>query len=242
MSYLKFIIDKNYDIQMTRAMLQMNDPAGLESRSNLMGLELSFAEAVNKGTQEAAIKLIEPVIGKRYEAIGNKLDSTREWYEKSWSEINDDFFNFVVKRTGHNWQYTKYFCVVSVIHHGLSNWNGNKIVRIWSENPFTMRRITAHELIISHIFSIFHNDPKYKDILKDNQIWKIAEISAWCLTGLEPAIIKFWPWVPKHRLFYTNHNYPQLVPLQLKLKEIYLKEKDFNKFLSEAVEMVKSDK
>lgn len=100
-----------------------------------------------------------------------------------------------------------------------------------------MRKITAHELIVAHIFSIFHNDPKYKGVLEDNQIWKIAEISAWCLTGLEQTLINFWPWVPKHRLFYTNHNYPQLVDLQILLGEIYPKLK-FNDFLDKAINEV----
>ncbi len=207
MPHLKFIIDKNYDSQMVRVILQINDPAGLESRAKSMGIELSVAEKINKSNQEKANKLIESIINQRYEAIGDKLETTRQWYQQSWDEINDDFFNFIAKKTSHNWQHQEYFCVVSVIHPGLSNWGGNKIVRIWSENPFTMRRITAHELIISHIFSIFHN---------------------------------FWPWVPKHRLFYYDHNYPMLVELQKKLAEIYKKAKNFDEFLDKAINEVLS--
>jgi len=238
---LIFAIDKKFDLMMTRVILQINDPAGLASRADSMGLELSFAEKVNKSTPEEALKLIESVINQKYEALGDKLETICRWYQKSWDEINDQFFSFVALKTKHEWQFSEYFCVVSVIHPGLSNWTSNKIVRIWSENPFDMRKITAHEMIVAHIFSIFHNDPKYQGKLEDMQIWKIAEIAGWCLTGLESDIIKLWPWIPKEKLFYTNHNYPQLVSLQLKLKEVYLKEKDFDKFLDIAINEVKKE-
>lgn len=238
MTHLKFIIDKEYDARMAYQMLRSGDPAGLESRAASMGLEIDWAKKINLLSWSKAKRTIELIVKEKYRTIGKKLDQTKTWYQKSWNEIDKKFFAFIAKKTEYKWQYKLYYCVVSAFHPGISNWGGNKIVRIWSENPFTMRRITAHELIIAHIFFIFHNDPKYQGVLEDNQIWKIAEIRAWCLTGLELAIIKFWPWVPKHRLFYTNHNYPMLVDMQIRLGEIYPKLK-FNDFLDKAVEMVK---
>jgi len=239
MPNLKFVQDKTHDAYMVMTMFKIDDSAGLESRANSMGINLEVAQKIRELDQESAEKLIEPIMEERYKAIGDKLEITSKWYQQSWDEINDQFFSFVAEKTKHEWKFSEYFCVVSVVHPGLSDWQGNKITRIWSENPFTMRKITAHELILAHIFSIFHYDPKYQKMLSDQQVWKIAEISAWCLTGLEPEMLKFWPWIPKSKLFYYTHNYPMLVELQKKLKVVYEKS-DFETYLNEAVKLVKT--
>jgi len=84
------------------------------------------------------------------------LKLTVELYQKSWDEINDEFSSYIEEITGYKWSYDKYECIVSVIHKGISNWGtSSKIIRGWKENPYTMRRITAHELIISHYFKIY---------------------------------------------------------------------------------------
>ena len=98
MPNLKFILDKEYDGRMIYVMLKGNDLAGLESRANSMGLELNFAKKINKSNQEEADKLIEPIINQRYEAIGDKLETTRQWYQVSWDEINDNFLILLLKK------------------------------------------------------------------------------------------------------------------------------------------------
>jgi hypothetical protein len=161
--------------------------------------------------------------------------SQRE-YQKSWDEINDEFSNYIEKQTGYKWFYKIYYCVISAMHPGISNWGReSKIVRLWSENPYTQRRITAHELIISHYFEIFKN--YYSDYkLSKNQIWVLAEIAAFALTSLTPNQKRFWPWDTAG--YYTDHNYPQIVKIQKQLKSKFLNRKNFDEYIKSGIKLV----
>ena len=140
------------------------------------------------------------------------------------------------KVTGHKWFYDTYNCVVSV-GSSSSNWGtGLTIVRKWNENPYWMRRITAHELILSHFFEIIKRKYK-KSGLTDGQTWALAEIAAFCLTSLSPEVKKFWPWNTE---FYTNHNYPHIVELQNQMKEIFLSMKNFDEYIEKGISLVKN--
>ncbi len=87
-----------------------------------------------------------------------------------------------------------------------------------------MRKITAHELILSHYFEIYRRH--YGDRrLTDNQVLALAEIAAFALTSLDPQIKEFWPW---NNEYYTNHNYPHIIGLQNELKYIFLNQKSFD--------------
>lgn len=164
------------------------------------------------------------------------LESTKKLYQRSWNEINKEFSDYIEKETGYKWFYPKYECVVSVIHLGVSNWgNAQKIVRHWRENPYYMRRITAHELIISHYFEIYKRHYKNEG-LKNGQIWALAEIAAFALTSLTKEVKKWWPWDTK---YYTNHNYPHIINLQNKLKPIFLESKNFDEYIKEGIKLVK---
>ena len=164
------------------------------------------------------------------------LESTKKIYQKSWNEINQEFSDYIEKETEYKWFYPKYECVVSVIHQGISNWGtAPKIVRHWNENPYFMRRITAHELILSHYFEI-HKRHYKNEGLKDGQIWALAEIAAFALTSLTKDVKKWWPWNTEH---YTDHNYPHIVEIQNKLKPIFLKRKNFDEYIKEGIRLIK---
>jgi hypothetical protein len=177
-------------------------------------------------------------VEERYKKIGQFLQKTRVLYQKSWDEINDEFFRTTQGITCYAWKYKRYYCVVSLFHKGISNWGGNKIARIWSENPYTMRKITAHELLISHIFTIFERDFQ-KERLTNKEKWSLAEISAFAICGLEKKMLKFWPWITEKEKYPLNHNYPELYDLQRKLKLIYKKKKTFKEFLREGIKIIK---
>ena len=164
------------------------------------------------------------------------LKKTKKLYQNSWDEINDEFSKYIEKETGYKWFYPEYECVVSVIHKGISNWGtAPKIVRQSNENPYFMRRITAHELILSHYFEI-HKRHYKNEGLKDGQIWALAEIAAFALTSLTKDVKEWWPWNTE---YYTNHNYPHIVEIQNKLKPIFLKRKDFDEYIKAGVKLVK---
>jgi hypothetical protein len=164
------------------------------------------------------------------------LEESKKLYQKSWNKISKEFSDYIEKRTGYKWFYPKYECVVSVVHPGISNWGGApKVVRHWKENPDYMRRITAHELILSHYFEI-HKRHYTDSGLKDGQIWALAEIASYALTSLTKDVKKWWPWNTE---YYTNHNYPHIVDMQNKLKPIFLESKNFDEYIKEGIKLVK---
>jgi len=175
-------------------------------------------------------------IDAQYDVTLKYLEITKDLYQKSWDEIDEDFSDYVEKITGYKWFYDTYECVVSVIHSGKSNWGtAPKIIRTWKENPYSMRRITAHELILSHYFEIHRRH--YKDSgLTDRQIWALSEIASFAITSLDPKVKEFWPW---HTDYYTNHNYPNLVELQNDLKEVFISMKNFDDYIQKGIELVK---
>lgn len=167
------------------------------------------------------------------------LNYTKKEYQKSWDIINDDFFAYVENITGYKWSYANYKCVVSVIHDGISNWGtSNRIIRGWRENAFSQRRITAHELIISHYFSIY-NRFYTKEKLNNKQVWMLAEIAAFALTSLTAEAKKFWTWDTE---YYYNHNYPNIVSLQKKLKRGFIQRRDFDDYIRKGIILVKKQK
>lgn len=165
-----------------------------------------------------------------------ELEISKKLYQKSWDKINDDFSKYVETETGYKWFYPGYECVVSVIHKGISNWGkAPKIVRIWKEDPYKMRRITAHELILSHYFEIYKRHYSNEG-LKDDHVWVLAEIAAFALTSLTDEVKKFWP---ENTEYYTNHNYPHIVKMQNELKSAFLKRKSFDEYIKKGISLVK---
>jgi len=177
---------------------------------------------------------------KQYFDCKSVLKFTANEYQKSWNKINNEFSQYIKDLTGYQWAHKKYFCIVSPTHQGISNWNGsNKIVRWWLENPYGMRRVTAHELIIHHYFYIIKKE--YSDAkLTPVQTWALAEIAAFALTSLTPQAKSFWPW--DNSGYYTNHNYQSIVPLQKQLKNAFLQRKNFDDYIQMGIKAVKAYK
>jgi hypothetical protein len=175
-----------------------------------------------------------------YKNSSKYLKYTKQQYQIAWDEIGHKFSRYVVKETGYEWFYPEYKCVISVVNQGLSNWGHEPIiVRGWKENPYSQRRITAHELILSHYFEIYRRHYS-KHGLSDNQVWALAEISAFALTSLTEDSKKFWPW--DFSGYYTIHNYPQIVSLQKQLKIVFMERKSFDDYILAGIKMVKKFK
>jgi len=209
---LKFIIDKSYDL-----------------------------ELLCQKSQKKDLRVLENLVNEKYRALLSYLKRTLKLYQKSWNEINKEFFEIVEKITGFPWKHKIYFCVLSPFHWGISSWGGNKIIRTWRENPYLMRKITAHELLISHLFTIFERNFR-DEKLTNKEKWALAEISTFAICGLEKELLKFWPWISEKEKYSLNHNYPELYNLQKKLKPIYEKKKNFKEFLKRAIKIIKKDK
>lgn len=233
---LTFTIDQSYDAKYIIVMLGKDN---WESRAKLMGFDLNFAQEIHQATtKKAQIRVKEKVnklVNEAYGLVLPYMEKTKNLYKQSWDEIIGEFSETVAKLT-YPWFFDEYEIVVTHFHPGLVKWYENRIGRWWRENPYLQRFITAHEILLAHYFSIHQNI--FPDSgLADRQIWALAEIAAIALTGLEEDLRKFWPWV-KDR-YRINHNYPQLVDLQLKLKEPFLKRESFDEYVKTGIREMK---
>ncbi|MDA3837162.1 MAG: hypothetical protein PF542_06080 [Nanoarchaeota archaeon] len=164
------------------------------------------------------------------------FELTKDLYQDSWDKINNQFSKYIEKETGHKWVYPKYNCFISAGTAGFApDGKTNLIARHWKENPYFMRKITAHELILIHYYEIYHNHYS-QEKLTSGQLWALAEIAAWSLTSLTEDVKKWWPWNTEYN---TNHNYPHLVKIQLKMKNVFLKRKDFDDYVKKGIKIIK---
>jgi hypothetical protein len=235
MSKLFFKIDKKHDLDLFLTVLRKDDPAGLENRAFDMDIPLELAKKV-ASTPKDAYQEMKMIVDLKYNNLESFARKSVILYQDSWDEINDKFFDLLENKTDCKIKFDEYFCTVSLFHKGISNWSENRIARIWSENHYTMRKITAHEIIVSHIFHLVESKYSNKGLQKE-EIWKFAEISAWVLTGLDEDFLKFWPWIKSSEKWNRNHNYPQLVLLQDEAMNIYKNSDNFILFFEKMIEV-----
>lgn len=233
---IRFVVNKDYDSKVFFSLLRSKH---WENQIANSGISRELASKMHTAKTKKEIRSLKEefkeIANRAYDEYLPYIKRSKKLYQESWDEIVDDFSKTIAELT-RPWFYNEYICVVTHFCKGVSNWNGNIIGRIWREDPFIQRRITAHEILLAHYFSI-HRNFYSKSGLKDKQIWALAEIAAFALTGLEPKLRKFWPW--DEGGYYTDHNYPELVDLQLKLKEPFLKRKNFDEYIKTGIEKVK---
>ncbi len=205
-------------------------------RAERMEIAQSMAEKIhNFKNFEMAQKELGELVDKTYSVYLSYMEKTKVLYENSWKEIMDDFSKAVEQSTV-PWFYDEYICILTHFNEGISNWDGNVVCRWWKENPYLQRRITAHEILLAHYFSI-HRKLYPNSGLKDLQIWALAEVAAFALVGLEKRINILLPYQVEG--YYLGHNYPKIVDLQQALKEPFLKRKDFREYVEKGIELIK---
>lgn len=228
---IDFTIDKQYDAQMIYVMLgHTHDPSGLKSRSKRMGIDLSLAQRISKmKSWEEASVVINELVNAKYEKVLPEMKKSVHEYGESWKSITAGFAEDVKEITGHAFFYPEYTCVVTAFHPGLSSWYGNEVARIYGKDPFKQRRITAHEIVLSHVFHIVR---KYytKEQIDDKKVWAIAEITTVFILN-EPELMKFWPW-SKDVTYLKNYNLKE----QIQQLALFWKGKsDFRDYLDKVV-------
>jgi len=239
---LKFILDEEYSVetalQMITERVKCNRVYGnvrLEY-SELTAIETLIKSGESNLEKEKNRIEARKIIKKNYQDKGIQilLRESLSTYQKSWDEINKDFFETIVRLTGFPWTYDEYECVLSPFVVGVSSWNGNKIVRSCGENSLTMRKITAHELILAHIFDILTRVFGAYD-LTSRQKWAISEICASMVTGSDEVENKFWPWSKVENCFKSIDCHKELYVLRDILKKDYTEQLNFKKFLIMAI-------
>lgn len=224
-----------YDLDMVVYMLRGKD---WEYRAERMGLPTALVKNIHDSSDDK-LRLhkneLEDIVYNVYKNCEQYMVSSMENYQKSWDMIIQEFSDYIAEKSI-PWFYEEYICNITHYNRGLSNWNGNVVGRWWKENMFTQRRITAHEILLAHYFSIHRNNYKNSG-LSDDQIWALAEIFALSMTGLDKKVMKFWPWDESG--YYKNHNYPHIVELQSALEEQFIKRESFTDYVDIGIEQAK---
>lgn len=231
---LIFKLDKKYDEMMLWEFMPTKGKGYKQKLADLLRIDQEDLEIALKNNNNDLKKSVKFLVERKYQSLKPFLRNAAKNYQESWSKINDKFAKMVAKKTGQKWKHDKYFCIVSAYHEGISSWGGNIIARRWSINSDTQKKVTAHELALSHCWSMLEKN-KIAKKWNDDKKWKYSEILAWCLLDLDTDFHRFWPWLLKKHLFPEDHQYPEILPLQKKLKKLYLKSKNFRDFLEEAV-------
>jgi hypothetical protein len=244
----RFVQNKEYDGFMIWQMLKADDPSGVKNRAKSMGIsEEQFERIRSAKSFDEAEKCIKEIIEERYKKYGKQIEDALKSYQESWDEISDVFSVRIEAVTEHKWKFDEYLVVLSPIHPGVSNRNDNKVIRWIFEDPLGQRRITAHEILMIHLWDIL--DESFPEHYADHESkkehdtsflkWALNEITAVAVLGLEPELNELW----SSRMrgfdgFLTN--YPQLDELKMQLKDIYLKRVDFQDYLRKSMALLKT--
>ena len=235
---VKYIKDKKYDGRVIWKMLKMNDPAGRWNRAKDMGISKEeVVKILEKENFSEARELIEGLVNKKYKEIENLIDEKIKANQLSWNKINNIFSEEIQKITDKKWKYKTYKVVLSPFHIGVSNLGENKVVRSVYEDSEDQKRITAHELLMSHLWVIFFE--KYPKLIdkKMEDFWALNEITTTVILGLEKNLNCLWTKKTQGFDQYLK-NYPQLEKNKKLLKDKYLKKKNFSSFLIEAIALI----
>jgi hypothetical protein len=159
-------------------MFKRDDPAGVSSRAKSMGIDPVLAQKI-RDTPDfiSARKLAWGIVDSQFEKHGSDISAARGEFRDLWRELVGPFSRIVVETTQSPWVHTSYFCVVSAIHPGVSDWFGNRVGIRFDRRPEFKTRILAHELILSDVFQLFRTRHNAAEI-GDWQVWAFSEITA----------------------------------------------------------------
>jgi len=239
---VKYVKDFEYDTFMIWIMLSQEDPSGVRNRAKSMGVSEGELKKIFGVEDYQDIKdYLENLAKKKYSKHEKEIDLSIPKYQEEWNKINDVFSGEVERITKRKWDHDVYKVIVSPFHPGISNNGGDTVVRSAFEDPEGQKRITAHEILMSHIWNIFFD--KYPESKDDNLMhyWGLNEIATVAILGLEPDINKLWR---DNEKGYDNYlqNYPQLKPMMKILKDIYMNKNDFFDYLERAIQVINSPK
>jgi hypothetical protein len=161
-------------------------------------------------------------------------------YQLAWDKINDVFVKRVEDITNFSWQHKIFKVKFSDTVVGMTSYGHNFVVRSKNEDPYDQCRITAHEILMSHLWSYIYYHFGKLSKKEEKKFWEINEISTVCILGLDPILNKLWTSKTKGFDPYLK-NYPDLYKLKYKFKKIYLSSKNFQTYFLTAINKFPSD-
>lgn len=236
---VKYIIDKNKDIKMVYTILKSNDPSGNQNRAEQMGIKKSLLELISRSSDFKEVKNeITDLYDEKYIKDRELLFSKKEEFGRGWIKVNDTFEQETSRIIGLPWQFDEYEVVVSLFHRGVSNMLGNTVY-LWIYDDLDIHlRITAHELLMTHIWQYLFKNFREEEIYANwNRYWSINEITTTFVLGIEPKLNTLWS---KRMRGYENflQNYPQLLSNRDRLADNYKNRKSFKEYLDFALTLL----
>ena len=122
-----------------------------------------------------------------------------------------------------------------MFHPGVSNTLGNTVY-LWIYDDLDIHlRITAHELLMTHLWQYLFRNFSEKDIYDNwNKYWSINEITTTFILGIEPKLNNLWS---ERMQGFENflQNYPQLEENRDVLVNKYKRRKTFKEYIDYAL-------
>jgi hypothetical protein len=199
---------------------------GLNWRNEIGHIPDELLEKIEKASFSRAQKIVKEYIQKRpTKQYRNKVMLYEmESLEKSWRTIEKKYFEILSKITNKPIFRNFFYCYLTT---GLvcpdnekENWF---MVSMWHSTPFSITTI-CHE-IMHHQFLYHYKDYLKKKGLKNNQIEDLKESLTFLLN--EPEFNKI--------ILCQDSGYPEHLKLRKKLKNIWLKNKNFQNLIDKAI-------
>ncbi len=237
---VEFIKDSKYDAGITWSMLFYCAPNERETRAKSMGIEVEVANTLAGEADYSMVQhYAEKYVSKRYQPLEQEFKQALKGYAQTWSEIDTVFSKRVPEITSHNWFHDKFFVVLSPFNTGVSSFGEDKVLRGLFVPTGEHTRITAHEILISHIWSILY-ERFGEEAEKDENFyyWGLNEITSNAILGLDTTLNELWP---RHLRGYDSYlyNYPHLQKAKDLLKDLFINRETFNEYLSNGIKWFK---
>ncbi len=235
---LRFVVDQQYDVDRTVGMFRSDDPAGLASRAQSMGVDAQTAQRIHDASDQAtARKLAAGLVQGRFDSQGAAIRASVEVFTEDWKDLLPLFSRVVVEKTETPWVHSEYICVTSAIHPGISDWFGNKVAVKFDRSTSYKQRILAHEILLSDVFQLLRRRHPRSE-LSDWQVWAFSEITPVLILD-DPRLKSFWPEFPTAGNWFSHSNYPQLADLEGKLKDLFDNRTSYRDYEDRSVPILK---
>jgi hypothetical protein len=204
---------------------------GLNWREQIAHIPDELLEKIKKTSFSGAEKIVEQYIKKdplkNYKNIIKS--SERRTLEKSWRSVEKKYFKILSQITQQPIFTDKFQCYFTTgLMCPYNEKDGWFMVSMWHSIPFSLTTI-CHEVM--HLqFLYYYKDILKKRGLKNRQIEILKEALTFLLNEPEFSEIILCP----------DLGYPEHQELRKKLRNIWLKDKNFPKLIDKAISLIKS--
>jgi hypothetical protein len=229
MTRLNFDYDISKDAWSWVVIAKDKDLWGLNWRDEIGHISDELLEKIEKASFSRAQKIVREYIGKRpTKQYRNKVMCYEmESLEKSWRIVEKKYFEILSKITNKPIFRDAFYCYYTT---GLvcpdnekENWF---MVSMWHSTPFSITTI-CHE-IMHHQFLHYYKNYLIKKGLKNNQVEDLKESLTFLLN--EPEFNEI--------ILCQDPGYPEHLKLRKELKNIWLKNKNFQNLIDKAILLI----